>query len=136
MPVNNNDVFKDWKKSLSNLNKNKLHNLITGEETLKNKLIAKGKNEEEDLKLKLENDKLENENKKLQEEINDLKDNRMLRKFFSFSTGGFLILYTCVVFYVVLKNKDSPWLTGPLIGTIPAAMGLFGWVVKGLFPTK
>ena len=75
------------------------------------------------------------------EELEELKSIRQLRERFAKNTFCFMCLFTGLVLIIVLftgmeflKLQAIP--LASLIGTVPASMALFGWILRGLFPTK
>ena len=79
-----------------------------------------------------------NRNFKQKQEIKDLKANRELKKSYAYKTFCFLIIFNLLILIFIISvglgclNISSVPLTS-LVGTIPASMVLFGWVLKGLF---
>ena len=96
--------------------------------------IAEG-SESEDEYIKLKRGK---------EQIKEIKIIREERKKYAIKTFRFLWIYISTVIAIMLADglvavcygKDllDVISLATLIGTIPASMALFGWVLKGLFP--
>ena len=81
---------------------------------------------------------------KEQEEIEDLKHYRELRekyaeKIFEFMKNFLMIsgtINTVFIIAIICGANIHHSIMVTSIGTLGVAMGLFGWVVKGLFPTS
>lgn len=79
----------------------------------------------------------------LQEQTKDLQSYRGLREKYASKVMDYLIWYSCVVLFLVIADAGSPDFNIPenavvtLVGsTAIAAIGLVGFVVKGLFPNE
>ena len=85
-----------------------------------------------------------NESTLEKENIIDIQSVRAERKKYANKTFWFLWIYISIVIVIVVagpivaSHYDKDFLESipltMLIGTIPASMALFGWVLKGLFP--
>ncbi len=80
-------------------------------------------------------------NEKRQEKIKDIKLERELRENYADKTFKFLICFNIIYFILIeciiyFKHEVHSWVLVSIIGTIPASMALFGWVLKGLSPQK
>lgn len=100
--------------------------------------------EEEEVELKLfkEEKALKKEiRKKVKEETKNLKSNRELREKYAKYTLRFVIVFNILYFagFVVagiIETHLSPSVLMTLAGAIPSSMALFGWVIRGLFPSS
>ena len=83
--------------------------------------------------------RLELEHKRAEEDIKDIQIVREERKKYANNAFGFMCIYVVVVIAITiwvsfgLSLPSTP--LAVLISTIPASMALFGWVLRGLFPT-
>ena len=82
--------------------------------------------------------KSELEHKRAEEDIKDIQIAREERK--KYAKNAFRFMYIYIGFIVItvwvgfgLSIPSAP--LAVLISTIPASMALFGWVLRGLFPT-
>ena len=85
--------------------------------------------------------KLELEHKRAEEDIEDIKLAREERKKYANKAFLFMCIYIAIVGVLIAICVGFSFcflLSTPLavlISTIPASMALFGWVLRGLFPT-
>ena len=72
----------------------------------------------------------------MNEHIQEIKSIREERKKYANKTFWFLSIYIITVIVIVVAYDLATVLQVILIGTIPASMVLFGWVLRGLFPYR
>lgn len=131
-------------KPIDGLNKNipnirKIIEQSSIKESLDEIAINKGAQKEEAKDENIRGKKAETN--KLNQQIENLKSDRKLKEEFSRETFVFMKWYIVIVGVILLAlvaceiQLQALPLTA-LIGTIPASMALFGWVLRGLFPSK
>ena len=106
--------------------------------------IPEGLKSKEEMTAREKTIRLDLINKLINERIQDIKIVREERKKYANKTFQFLWRYISTVIVIMVVGSldavryDKDFLESIplviLIGTIPAAMALFGWVLKGLFP--
>ena len=139
MDDKNNKLLKRFIEQIQNLEKEDTQKSVSD--------IAEGSKSDEDekpIKNTREIKRLEIENQRAEEDIKERQSFREEREKYAIKTFRFLWIYISTVIVIVVAGPVVASYYGKdflesiplaiLIGTIPASMALFGWVLKGLFP--